>query len=162
MAELIVRGIQVTGGIHLGVIEAHQEEELHLGIEAEEAGHEVHPYHVALGTVIVIIVVATAIALVAVGPLFAAVLQLMCLDLTRLRRLGGEGPLLRVGANQNRGPRWTLSLQSRQAKQGQGQGQGHLLEVQMVKRAWSLMMMVHQTREGELGKRFGEIWIFSL
>ena len=75
-------------------------------------------------------------------------------DLVPLQGLGGEGPLPRARADQNQGPRWILSLQSRPAKQGQG----HLLEVQEIIGVWSLMMMFHLTQEGELGKSLGRFW----
>lgn len=112
-----------------------------VGTEEEEARLGAHPFLLVPGTAIVDIVLAV------VDPLFPAALQLMCPDLGPLQRLGGEGPHLRAEADQNQGRHWTLSLQSRQAKQGQGQG--HLLEVLLVKGAWSLTMMFHLTQEGE-------------
>ena len=71
-----MRGIQVPGGIHLGAIEAPQEELLQ-GIEAEEAGQEVCLYHRAQGIEIVDVVMAAAVVQVEVEPLFAAVVQLI-------------------------------------------------------------------------------------
>ena len=105
-----MRGIQVTGGIHLGAIEAPQEELLQ-GIEAEEAGQEVCLYHRARGIEIVAMVIAAVVAQVVVEPLFAAVAQVEVEPLFAavvqliLQGLEGEGPLHRAGADQNQGLR---------------------------------------------------------
>ncbi|KAJ7966151.1 hypothetical protein O6P43_015667 [Quillaja saponaria] len=122
MAEVTETDIQVTEGIPLGVTGAHPEEELQ-GIEAEEAG-----LHLCHGALTIVTVVVIAVAQFAVAP------QLNHLDLVQLR--------LGAGIHQYQGLLWNQSLPGGLA----WTGQDHHPEVQLERRAWSLMQMVLQTR----------------
>lgn len=101
VVEMIATGIQVTGGILLGVTEAHLEQEVLQDIEAEEVGHGqyrgAHP---------------TGLAVTAAAEVqFAAVLQLKHINLACLHGLSGDH-FLGAGAHQDLGPPWTLNLPS--------------------------------------------------
>lgn len=117
VGEAIETGTQVTGGIHLDVIEAHhQGEELLQGTEAEEVGQEVHLYHAAPSTeVAVVIVVAWAVA----EALFVLELQLTHLDVMPHHTSKSEGHRAGAAAGQQQGRPRTISCQNSQPKQGQ-------------------------------------------
>lgn len=129
--EMIVTGIQVIEGTHLGVIEAHQEQEHLRDTGAEEAGLL---YHVA-PAVVAVIVGAVAPSGVAVPSEVVLVPQWRWLLGVR-----SEDLLQEAGAHQLQGPR-TPNLQGRRAKTNQG----HHQKVQMRRRAWFLMVMVPRT-----------------